>query len=102
MRGNAPGTMISNLTPMRRLTVALFILLAEVLAVPVAVIAAGAGTPQPVSQGGQPAPIAVHWVRAGDTLLGVAWRGRVTGGMIKQANGLWTGISLPGQRRDLS
>ena len=93
--------MISNLTPMRRLTVALFILLAEVLAVPVAVTAAGAGTPQPVSQGVQPALIAVHWVRPGDTLLGIAWRYRVTVVMIKQANGLWTDIILPGQRLDI-
>ena len=86
---------------MRRLTVALFMLLAEVLAVPVAVMAAGAGTPQPVSRGAQPTLIAVHWVRPGDTLLGIAWRYRVTVDMIKQANGLWTDIILPGQRLDI-
>src|SRR5207247_2548044 len=76
------------------------------LIVGVAATAAGAGTPTPTrggapqtaSRGTQPALIAIHWVRPGDTLLGIAWRYRVTVDMIKRANGLWTDIILPGQR----
>lgn len=68
-----------------------------------ALVALGAGTaaadvPQSVARAGQPALIAIHRVRPGDTLLGIAWRYRVTVEAIKLANGLWTDIILPGQR----
>lgn len=76
-------------------------LMAGVLAVSGAAVAAPARTPQTASRTTQPALIAVHWVRPGDTLLGIAWRYRVTVEMIKQANGLWTDIILPGQRLDI-
>ena len=63
--------------------------------------AAAATAQLSVSRGTQPALIAIHWVRPGDTLLGIAWRYRVTVDMIKRANGLWTDIILPGQRLDI-
>ncbi len=57
-----------------------------------------AGTQHTVSRGAQPALIAVHRVRSGDTLLGIAARYGVTVDAIKQANGLWTNVILPGQQ----
>ncbi len=60
--------------------------------------ASAAGAATSVSQASQPALIAIHRVRTGDTLLGIAWRYRVTVDAIKLANGLWTDIILPGQR----
>ena len=86
---------------MKRQLLGLPVLIAGVLVATVAAAATGPGAAQPVSRGVQPALIAVHWVRPGDTLLGIAWRYRVTVGMIKQANGLWTDIILPGQRLDI-
>jgi cell wall-associated NlpC family hydrolase len=62
------------------------------------------GAPQPplaVSRGTPPALIAVYHVRSGDTLLGIAWRFGATADALKQANGLWTDVILPGQRLEI-
>jgi cell wall-associated NlpC family hydrolase len=56
------------------------------------------GTSHENSTTSQPALIAVHRVRSGDTLLGLAWRYGVPVEAIKQANGLWTTVILPGQQ----
>ena len=82
-------------TIVRHVLVGLLVLLAGTLP------AAAATAQLSVSRGTQPALIAIHWVRPGDTLLGIAWRYRVTVDMIKRANGLWTDIILPGQRLDI-
>jgi LysM repeat protein len=49
----------------------------------------------------QPPLIAVYWVRWGDTLFGIASRFGVAADALKQANGLWTDLILPGQRLDI-
>ena len=85
---------------MRHQLSVLAVLIAGMLVASCAATGAGAAT-QPVSRGVQATLIAVHWVRPGDTLLGIAWRYRGTVDMIKQANGLWTDIILPGQRLDI-
>ena len=53
------------------------------------------------SQTIQPALIGVYWVRGGDTLFGIAARFGVTADALKEANGLWTDIIVPGQRLDI-
>ena len=45
--------------------------------------------------------LAVYWVRWGDTLFGIAARYGVTADALKEANGLWTDIIVPGQRLDI-
>jgi len=54
-----------------------------------------------MSQVTHPALIAVYWVRWGDTLFGIAARYGVTADALKQANGLWTDVIVPGQRLDI-
>src|SRR5207245_10587010 len=49
----------------------------------------------------QPTLLAVYWVRWGDTLFGIAARYGVTADALKEANGLWTDIIVPGQRLDI-
>lgn len=49
----------------------------------------------------QPALLAVYWVRWGDSLFGIAARYGVTADALKEANGLWTDIIVPGQRLDI-
>src|SRR5713226_4193383 len=53
------------------------------------------------SRATQPSLLAVYWVRGGDTLYGIAARYRVTADALKEANGLWTDIIVPGQRLDI-
>src|SRR3989442_3648866 len=97
MRGHALGIRRTNGSPMRHQLSILSVLIAGMLVASCAATGARAAT-QPVSRGVQPALVAVHWVRPGDTLLGIAWPYRVTEYMIKQTNGLWTDIILPGQQ----
>ncbi len=53
------------------------------------------------SRATQPALIGVYWVRWGDTLFGIAARFGLTADVLKEANGLWTDIIVPGQRLDI-
>jgi peptidoglycan DL-endopeptidase CwlS len=53
------------------------------------------------SRATHPALIGVYWVRWGDTLFGIAARFGVTADALKEANGLWTDIIVPGQRLDI-
>src|SRR2546425_111150 len=53
------------------------------------------------SRATQPALIGVYWVRWGDTLFGIAARFGVAADALKEANGLWTDIIVPGQRLDI-
>lgn len=71
-------------------------LIVTLLMAPVCALVLPAGVA--VAQADQPALIAMYRVRPGDTLLGIAGRYRVTVDAIKQANGLWTDVILPGQR----
>src|SRR2546427_9853522 len=106
MRGHALGIRRTNGSPMRHQLSVLSVLIAGVLVATLAATAAGAdttsaspargGAAQPVSRATQPAPVAVHWVRPGDTLLGIASRYSGTVAMIKQAYRLWTAPTLPG------
>jgi D-gamma-glutamyl-meso-diaminopimelic acid endopeptidase CwlS len=64
----------------------------------------GRGVPQAqpaASRATQPSLLAVYWVRGGDTLYGIAARYGVTADALKEANGLWTDIIVPGQRLDI-
>src|SRR2546426_11290530 len=97
MRGHAFGIRRTNGSLMRHQLSVLAVLIAGMLIASCAATGAGAAT-KPVSRGVQATLIAVHWVRPGETLLGIAWRYRVTVDMIKQANSLWTDIILPTQR----
>ncbi len=57
--------------------------------------------PPAAARATQPALIAVYWVRWGDTLFGIAARYGVSADTLKEANGLWTDIIVPGQRLDI-
>src|SRR6266852_4369815 len=74
----------------------------QVLKIPRARAALGVPQAQPAaSRATQPALLAVYWVRGGDTLYGIAGRYGVTADVLKEANGLWTDIIVPGQRLDI-
>ena len=74
----------------------------QVLKIPRARAALGVPQAQPAaSRATQPALLAVYWVRGGDTLYGIAARYGVTADALKEANGLWTDIIVPGQRLDI-
>ncbi len=74
----------------------------QVLRIPKSDLVRGTPQPQPtVSRAPQPAVVAVYHVRWGDTLLGIGSRFGVTADALKQANGLWTDVILPGQRLDV-
>jgi D-gamma-glutamyl-meso-diaminopimelic acid endopeptidase CwlS len=74
----------------------------QVLKIPRGQLAHEVPQAQPAaSRAAQPALLAVYWVRWGDTLFGIAARYGVTADVLKEANGLWTDIILPGQRLDI-
>src|SRR3989442_11456036 len=74
----------------------------QVLKIPRGHVAPGVPEAQPAaSRAAQPVLLAVYWVHWGDTLFGIAARFGVAADALKEANGLWTDIIVPGQRLDI-